>query len=181
MIDTEGLMLLNRIALAALLCSAIVTVASAQEAQALDGRQRIFQDSLVDRLAGDWIMSGTVGKKAVTYRVHAEWMLNHQFLRVGMRDTAKPPDYEAHVYIGRDNTSERYVAHWLDVFGGRWSETLGYGTRTGTAIEFVFEYPDGPFHTTFTWDGKSGWTVLMRQRGPSGEWQTFGQWTLRRS
>jgi hypothetical protein len=41
--------------------------------------------------------------------------------------------------------SERYVAHWIDVFGGRFSETLGYGKRAGDEIDFIFEYPDGPF------------------------------------
>lgn len=168
------------LALGSLLCLSITCVASAQEAQPLDGPNRLFQDSLVERLAGDWVMIGTVRQKPVTYRVHAEWLLNHQFLKLAMVDTAKPAAYEAHVYIGRDHTSERYVAHWLDIGGGRWSETLGYGTRTGNAIEVVFEYPDGPFHTTFTWDGKKGWSVLMRERGSTGEWKTFGQWTLRR-
>jgi hypothetical protein len=31
---------------------------------------------------------------------------------------AEPPEYQATVYIGRDNASARYVAHWIDVFGG---------------------------------------------------------------
>jgi len=31
--------------------------------------------------------------------------------------------------IGYDNLSERYVAHWLDFFGGRFSETLGSMVR----------------------------------------------------
>lgn len=35
--------------------------------------------------------------------------------------------------------SERYVAHWLDVFGGRFSETLGFGKREGNSIRFLFE------------------------------------------
>jgi hypothetical protein len=49
--------------------------------------------------------------------------LDHQFLRLEMKDVATPPAYEATVYIGYDKTGERYVAHWLDVFGGRFSET----------------------------------------------------------
>jgi hypothetical protein len=76
--------------------------------------------------------------------------------------------------------SERYVAHWLDIFGGRWSETIGYGTRVGQTVEFLFEYPDGPFRTSFAL-GSQGWTVLMRQRTAAGEWQTFGRWVLRPS
>lgn len=42
-----------------------------------------------------------------------------------MKDVSSPPNYEAMVFIGYDNTSERYVVHWIDVFGGRFSETLG--------------------------------------------------------
>ena len=59
--------------------------------------------------------------------VKAEWVLNHQFLLVHIKDGSSPPIYEAMVFIGYDNTSERCVAHWIDVFGGRFSETLGYG------------------------------------------------------
>ena len=61
-------------------------------------------------------------------------VLQRQFLRVHMKDLATPPDYEAMIFIGYDNASERYVAHWIDVFGGRISETLGYGTRAGNRI-----------------------------------------------
>jgi hypothetical protein len=173
---------MHRLATSLLLLLSLVSGKSlAQEAAPLDGRQRPFQDSLFDQLAGNWFMSGSVGRRAVAYTVQAEWVLNHQFLRVAMRDTAQVVAYEAHVYIGRDNLSERYVAHWLDLFGGRWSETLGYGTRSGSSVEFVFEYPDGPFRTTFSYDGRGGWTVLMRQRARAGQWQTFAQFALRRT
>ena len=65
-------------------------------------------------------------------------------------------------YIGYDNMSERYVAHWLDVFGGRFSEPLGYGKRDGNSIRFVFEYPDGHFVNTFVWKPEHGkWQFVM--------------------
>jgi len=37
------------------------------------------------------------------------------------------------------------VLHHLAIFGGRYSETLGYGARNGNEVRFVFEYPDAPF------------------------------------
>jgi hypothetical protein len=46
--------------------------------------------------------------------------------------SAEPPAYQAAVFIGFDNTSERYVAHWIDAGGGRFSETLGFGKRALT-------------------------------------------------
>lgn len=147
----------------------------------LDGPQRSFQDPLLEHLTGTWAMVGAVRSRPANYSLHVEWVLNHQFIRLEMRDVADPPAYQATVYIGYDNTSERYVAHWLDAFGGRFSETLGFGKRSGNAIVFVFEYPDGPFHTTFTRDSEAkGWSVLMEDRGKGGVWTEFAHYVLRR-
>jgi hypothetical protein len=70
--------------------------------------------------------------------------------------TSRPQDCQAAIrsdaMIGYDNMSERYVVHWIDVFGVRFSETLGYGKRVGNEIDFIFEYPDGPFRTNLIWD-----------------------------
>jgi hypothetical protein len=155
--------------------------ARAQQPEPLDGPGRQFQDSLFDRLVGSWRFTGTIRGNAATHDWHAEWVLHHQFLRIDMRDVNQPPAYQATVYIGYDNTSERYVAHWLDSFGGRFSETLGYGVREGNAVRFVFEYPDGPFHTTFTQDAKTGaWSVRMRTKQADGTWGVFAELTAPR-
>jgi len=141
-----------------------------------DGRNRIFRDELLDNLVGDWKLTRKMRAQSLENRVKAEWALNHQFLLVHMSDVATPSNYEAMVFIGYDNTSERYVAHWIDVFGGRFSETLGYGKRTGNAIQFVFEYPDGPFHNTFTWNQESKtWVFLMEQKDQAGKWKVFAE------
>ena len=147
----------------------------------LDGRNRVFRDELLDNLVGDWKLTRLIRGQSVENSVKAEWTLNHQFLLVHMKDVSSPPNYEAMVFIGYDNTSERYVVHWIDFFGGRFSETLGYGTRTGNAIKFVFEYPDGPFHNTFTWNPESKrWVFLMEQKGQTGKWKVFAEDNLRR-
>ena len=113
-------------------------------------------------------------------------MLNHQFVKIEERDLNVPAKasvaYEANVFLGYDNASERYVVHWIDVYGGRFSETLGYGKRSGNEIEFVFEYPDGPFHTAFRWRPESGaWQWLMTQKDKRGKWTEFGNMTLTRA
>ncbi len=164
---------------AALIIPALVFTQS-QPPPPLDGPQRPFQDSLVDRLQGQWRMTGQVHGRPVEYSANAEWVLGHQFLRLSMVDVTKPPAYQADVYIGYDNTSERYVAHWLDTFGGRFSETLGYGRHEGDAVHFVFEYPDGPFHTIFTAHADGTWNVLMRTKDSTGAWVTFGEFTMHR-
>ena len=147
--------------------------------QPLDGRDHIFRDELLDNLVGDWKISRKFKTRTVENTAKAEWVLNHQFLLIHMKDVNNPPQYEANIYIGYDNTSNRYLAHLIDVFGGRFSETLGYGTRNGNSIKFVFEYPDGPFLNTFTWDkDKKSWTFLMQQKDSAGNWTLFAEDTL---
>jgi hypothetical protein len=144
--------------------------------QPLDGRDHIFQDQLLDNLVGDWKITRKFKTRTAENTAKVEWVLNHQFLLIKMRDMNNPPQYEANIYVGYDNASERYVAHWIDVFGGRFSETLGYGTRAGNSIKFVFEYPDGPFLNTFTWNpDKKSWTFLMEQKDRNGKWTMFAE------
>ena len=125
--------------------------AAQEQPPALDGPRVILQDPLLDKMVGNWKVGGTIRGRTVEQSVEAQWVLNHQFLQIhekGAPDSKTAgPAYEAMVMIGYDHTSERYVAHWMDIYGGRFSETLGYGVRSGDQIEFVFEYPDGPFRT----------------------------------
>ena len=169
--------------------AALVLVASAGAASAaeapppLDGAGVTLNDPLLDHLAGRWTMTGTLAGHPVKHTVDAEWVLAHQFLRiheVGAPDSKTgKPEYEAMPMIGYDNASERYVAHWIDIFGGRWSEPLGYGKRNGDEIDFVFEYPDGPFHTDFIWNAKAGtWRWHMTQKGADGKWHDFADMML---
>ena len=66
------------------------------------------------------------------------------------------------------------MAHWLDVFGGRWSETLGYGSREGNSVRFTFEYPDGPLLNTMTWNPETqGWHFHLQQKDAAGTWEDF--------
>jgi hypothetical protein len=138
---------------------------------------------LTDHLAGTWTLTGDVMGHAAHHGVRAEWVLNRQFLRIEERTSpdasADERRYESIWFLGYDDTSDRYVMHLLDTFGGRFSETLGYGTRDGNTLHFVFEYPDGPFHTDFSWDtAKQTWTWLMQQKNKSGQWTPFATLTL---
>jgi len=157
-------------------------IAGSQPQGPLDGPNRVFHDDLLEGFVGDWKLTRKIRGQTLQNSVHAEWVLNHQFLFLHMKDVNSPPHYEAMVYIGYDNTSERYVAHWIDVFGGRVSETMGYGTRAGNAIRFNFEYPDGPFHNTLTWNAETkSWTSLMEIKDKNGKWTIFAEDSLRRS
>ncbi len=161
----------------------LVLCSAAQAADdPLDGPKRIFHDDLLDNLAGKWALTREIRGKTQQNAVDAEWVLNHQFLRVHMKDVASPPAYEVMIFIGYDNASERYVAHWIDIYGGRTSETLGYGKRSGNSIAFNFEYPDGPFHNTFIWDSSNKqWVCRMENKDAAGNWKPFATDTLRRA
>lgn len=123
--------------------------------------------------------------RAAHHQVHAEWTLDRQFLRIQEETAPDAPKtekrYEALWFLGYDAVSERYVRHLLDLFGARFSETLGYGIRNGGQIEFVFEYPDGPFHTIYRWNSVSKtWQFQVKQKSKEGKWETFANLQLTR-
>jgi hypothetical protein len=151
--------------------------------QPIDGPHAVLADPLLDKMVGDWTMNGKLMGQSTTHTVKARWVLNHQFLEIHEWGPSDPktatPQYEAMPMIGYDNMSERYVLHWIDVFGGRFSETLGYGKRVGNEIDFIFEYPDGPFRTNLSWDATRGqWHWQMTRKNTSGQWATFADLTL---
>jgi hypothetical protein len=151
-------------------------------AQTSDG----WRDDLVDHLSGAWKLEGAVMGHEAHHEVEAKWTLNHRFLQIHEKTSAAAPRsehrYEALWFLGYDPVSERYVLHLLDVFGARFSETLGYGVRDGNEIRFVFEYPDGPFHTTYRWSAENdSWQWVLEQKDKDGKWTKFADLKLTRS
>ena len=124
-------------ALLVVLLLALISVPSIAQAPAE------WRDNLADHITGTWKVEGQVLGREAHHEVNAEWVLNHQFLLIHEKTAATAPAsenrYEAIWFLGYDAVSERYVLHLLDVFGGRYSETLGYGARNGNEIRFVFE------------------------------------------
>ncbi len=142
-----------------------------------------WQDDLAGHLAGSWKLEGAVMGNSAHHDVRADWVLNRQFLRIEEKTSANAPAaerrYDSIWYLGYDAVSERYVLHLMDTFGARFSETLGYGTRDGNRIQFVFEYPDGPFHNTYRWNSAEGsWQWLMEQKDKDGKWVPFANLKL---
>ena len=140
----------------------------------LDGRRHPpLADPWLDRLVGEWTIERTIRGEHVRNAMEARWVLGHQFVQMHMIDVAEPPQYEAIVLIGRDEESGRYVAHWCDDFGAAFA-AVGRGERVGDAVEFRFEYPTGPFLTTFTWlAGEEGWRFLGEIPAKDGTRRTF--------
>jgi hypothetical protein len=159
----------------------------------VDGENRVFKDKLLDELVGKWRVNGEIMGQNIEQYCEADWVLNHQFLRAHFIDSAARDrksgsihdgaEYEAMVFIGYDNMSERYVVHWIDIFGGRFSETLGYGnSQDQHTIRFVFEYPTGPLHNTFAWNMIDGtWSIQIKQKNQNGKWTDFADEILRKT
>ena len=153
--------------------------AAAQEPA--DGPKAVFRDAFIDKLVGEWRLMRQIRGREVENAVSADWVLNHQFLRIHMKDVADPPAYEALVYIGYQHADQRYVVHWLDIYGGKFS-AIGYGKRVGDTIPFVFQYDDGPFYNTFKWDARTeSWTFTLEANGKDGKREPFAVDTLRRN
>jgi hypothetical protein len=145
-----------------------------------------WHDELIEHMAGMWKLDGQVMGREAHHEVRAEWVLNHQFLRLHEKTSANSPSserpYEALWFIGYDAVRDRYVEQLLDVFGVRYSETLGYGTRDGNTLRMAFEYPDGPFHTTYKWSPQQdSWQWLLEEKDKDGKWKTFADFRLTRA
>ena len=64
-----------------LLVSVVATAFTAQEAVGqVDGRNRVVQDSLLDRLVGHWNVERTMQGRATSSGLQGQWVLNHQYL-----------------------------------------------------------------------------------------------------
>jgi hypothetical protein len=149
--------------------------------------QEGFQDALLDRLAGSWVMTGTIAGDEITHDVTAEWVLGHHYLRLyelaREKDSEGKPAYEAIVFIGWDEPSERYACLWLDVTGGGGltAEGIGHAEPGKDEIPFVFDTGEyGIIYNTFSYDRDADnwrWAIDI-ERG--GERSNFARVTLKR-
>jgi len=129
-----------------------------------------LNDPLLERLTGTWILRGTIARKQTTHDVTADWMLDHQYLRIHEVSREKndqgKPQYEAVVLLGWDANLSAYQCLWLDTTGGDGlrAEGIGQGKRDGDAIPFIFKERDGSisFSNTFAFDKSDGsWSWRM--------------------
>jgi hypothetical protein len=137
---------------------------------------------LLQRLVGQWTMTGTVRTRPVTYRLEGAWVVQGRFLELHMHDVANtPPKYEARVFIGPDTLPGRVLAHWLDNFGAVYSVPPATGRLAGNSLTLDFPYPDGAFHDTFVYDSWSDtWTIHLDAADGAGGWKRFAEYRAAR-
>ncbi len=135
----------------------------------IHAQQKIFQDSLLDKMTGNWILKGTIAGQQTTHNVSISWVLGHQYIQIHEVSQEKNaegiPEYEAIVYIGLDESAKQYTCLWLDVTGsgGLNGQAIAHAERKGDTLPFLFNGEDGSlFHTTFVYDrNEDAWRWLM--------------------
>jgi len=143
---------------------------------------------LLDHLAGNWVMRGTIGGKQTTHDVEAAWVLNHGYLRLHEvsreKDSSGKPLYEAMVFMNWDPKAQQYACLWLDSTGpgGLSAEGIAHGKQAGTSIPLLFTIsPNDSLHTTFTYNESQGTWQLLIDEDNQGRIDHFADVTLTNS
>jgi hypothetical protein len=166
-----------RVAVAALLLAACVSVALAGQAT----EQSSADETYLDALQGPWIMNGVLGGKPVVYRASGQRVLTGSWLKLRMVDASRPPQYRAEVFIGYDSRTHDYVVHWLDQFGAPGARVVATGRRDGQRLVVSFPYAEGAFRDSFTrYPAEDTWTLLLESQDQRGKWSTFASYRLAR-
>ncbi|HTR04586.1 MAG TPA: hypothetical protein VMN82_15480 [Thermoanaerobaculia bacterium] len=145
--------------------------------------------AFLERLAGSWVLRGTLAGKTTTHDVAATWILDGLYLELHERsretDAKGKPQYEAVVLLGVDEATGEFQCLWLDSTGGGGliPSAIGRGKRSGDSIPFLFRDPDGSvsFSNVFAYDAPArAWTWKLDNVHKDGAYVPFGQVRLTR-
>jgi hypothetical protein len=144
--------------------------------------------TVLDRLAGQWVLTGTIAGQPTTHDVDAGWVLQGHYLR--LHELARETDpatgaaaYEAIVLVGWDEPTGRFACLWLDVTGGSGlcDEGIGHAGPGDEALAFVWDDGNGRrIHNTWTHHPETdtwSWAIDDEQ---GGERSAFARVVLRR-
>jgi len=132
--------------------------------------QQVSQpDSLLNNLAGKWVLTGTIEGQKTTHDVDAKRVLNGQYVQIKEvsreKDEKGNPLYDAVIYICWQDAKKQYFCLWLDNTSneGISNQVIGRAKQNGDKIEMVFKFSDAnQFHTTFIYDRETdSWQWLM--------------------
>jgi hypothetical protein len=124
---------------------------------------------LLDHLAGNWVLTGTIAGKQTTHDVQAHWLLRREYLEIHEvsrdKDAHGEPAYEAFVLVSWDPKANQYACLWMDstAGGALTSPVTCRAVPAPDSIPFLFTLsPSESLHTTF------------RYRNATDKWQ----WTI---
>jgi hypothetical protein len=96
-------------------------------------------EDVLTRLVGRWEAPGRIMGRPITYRAEGKAVLQGAFVRIELRDLSVPARYEAIILIGKAKGDDKYIAHWLDVFGADASSVVGVGEYHDEELTLRFE------------------------------------------
>ena len=169
----------SRTVVAALLIGPLISRPLAAQTQPTNG--------LLPKLAGHWVLRGTIARKPTVHDVTFTWLLGREYLQMHEvsreRTAAGTAAYEAIVLFTRDPKTGEYACLWLDNTGVSAFEDagIGRGTAVGDSIPFLFRYSaTDRFHTTFVYDrARDSWQWHM-DNDSAGVRRPFARVTLTR-
>lgn len=126
---------------------------------------------LLDRIAGRWVLEGTLAGKQTTHDVVASSVLNGQYVQLHEvsrdLDVHGRPVYEALVYLTWEDSRGEYSCLWLDSTSNL-GLSNGVSCRakpSGDEIALTFKYPSGICSTRH-------WPTTGPQTNGNGKWMT---------
>jgi hypothetical protein len=149
--------------------------------------QRLNPDSLFSRLAGRWVLRGTIAHQHTVHDVSFAWLLGREYLQMHEISRERAPNgtpaYEAVVIFGRDPPTGAYACLWMDNTAAAAFPPAGTGRGSvaGDSISFLFPYTEmTSFHTTFIYNrANDSWQWHM-DNDSSGVLTPFARVTLTR-
>jgi hypothetical protein len=138
-------------------------------------QQTTQPDSLLDKMAGRWILTGIIDEKKITHDIYVKRVLEGQYVQIEEvsreKDAKGNLDYNALVYMCWQDSKKEYQCLWLDNTSneGTSNGILGRAKQNGDKIELLFKFSDTVlFHTTFFYDRTVDtwqWTMDSEENG----------------
>lgn len=145
--------------------------------------QQVSQpDSLLNNLAGKWVLTGTIEGQKTTHDVDAKRVLNGQYVQIKEvsreKDEKGNPLYDAVIYICWQDAKKQYFCLWLDNTSneGISNQVIGRAKQNGDKIEMLFKFSDAnQFHTTFIYDRNADTWQWLMDGEENGKLQPFAR------
>lgn len=138
----------------------------------------------LDRLVGEWMLTGEMGEVELRQRVRARWVLGGQYLWMHCRSETAPDnptaEYESIYHFGYNQAEDLYVMHLLDTTEVPTTCILGRANRVADRLPFVFDYGTIEFVNELRWHpDRDGWSFHQTYE-EDGEMKTFARKELAR-
>jgi hypothetical protein len=142
---------------------------------------------LLEHLAGEWVLRGDIAGKQATHDITAEWVANHQYLRLHEVSRERTPDgkpqYDAFIHIGWSEQKKAYSIIWLDNFWGIEPESIGSAEPKNNELLFLWRDEKGEvdFSNDFLYDPKTDSWLWTMDNVVNGTHKPFGSVKLTRA